>query len=77
MEQLRLFSISSARYHRWPLYQVIIVDEGELYSYYKRAWTVAQAKKFAAKEHNKQRGFIGSTYVEFGEVKKMKGSKGK
>lgn len=73
MKQLRLFSIPCTRPHKWPLYQAIIIDEGELYVYYKNAWTEAQAKKLAAKEHNKKRGFIESCYVEFGEVKRMKG----
>ncbi len=78
-EQMRLFSVpkSILTKSRMPLYCTEIIEGSEVYVYWKKAWSEAQAKKLSAKEHNSARGFIESAYVKFGKVKKMEGGKRK
>ena len=74
VEQMILFSVPEfiPKKSRMPLYYIEIIEGPELYVYWKRAWSKAQAKKLAAREHNSKRGFIETAYVKFGEIKEKK-----
>jgi hypothetical protein len=72
-KQIRLFPVPEfiLKKSREPLYYLEIIEGPEIYVYWKRAWSKAQAKKHAAREHNKRKGFLPEIYVKFGKVKKV------
>jgi len=72
-KQLRLFDVSLPEKRlknkrRKLFYLEIIGDGGELFVFWKRAWSKCQAKKLAAVEYNKKRGYIETNFVKFGKV---------
>lgn len=69
-KQMKLFNVPEIKSHRSPLYYAEIIEGPEVFVYWKRAWSEAQAKKLAAREHNKKRGFCDDTFVKFGKVKR-------
>ncbi len=73
-EQLRLFDIpeSKSQSRRWPkMFHLIILDaEGE-YDIWQGGFSLAQAKKLAAKKYNRAKGFHESNFVLFSNYYKM------
>ena len=77
-KQLRLFDVllpeerlkNKRRKHLF--YLEIIGEGGELFVFWKRAWSLGQAKKLAAIEYNKNRGYIKTNFVKFGKVREKK-----
>lgn len=70
-KQLRLFDVSLPEERlknkrRKPLFYLeIIAESGELFIFWKRACHLNQAKKLAAMEYNKEKGYIETNFVKF------------
>ena len=73
-KQMRLFNIPEKHKKQRPLFRVEIISEKncEIFTFWKRAFSEAQAKKLAAIEYNKSKGFIAESFVKFAKVKEMR-----
>jgi len=54
---------------RWPfMFHLIIIEEGQReFDIYQGAFSLAQAKKIAAKKYNEMKGFYENNFVNFSE----------
>jgi hypothetical protein len=74
-KQLKLFNISLPEEklrnkRRKSLFYIEIIEkDGELLVFWKRALHLGQAKKLAAIEYNKNKGYIESNFVKFGKTR--------
>ncbi|MDD3488023.1 MAG: hypothetical protein PHH35_01595 [Candidatus Pacebacteria bacterium] len=67
-EQLKLFSIPErkSQSRKWPfVYHLIVIEPDDEYHIWQGGFSLAQAKKIAARKYNRAKGYYESTFVPF------------